>query len=171
MNFLAMAANKLGERLKTKFMGQDGEGPSGGVLGSIMHPQGQADQSGYAQPSGGGGIIGGIGQLIHPATQMPQTSTAPDNISVTGGGALPMDINNASAAQEARARNSGFKSYQQMLDWAKQRNQQSGGTVPSGGAQPGSVAAGVHGAEMLYPRNMLNYVKDRWQQAVGEQGQ
>lgn len=71
-----------------------------------------------------------------------------------------------SPALERRARANGFKSAAEMMAWANQRNQKSGGTIPAGGA-PGSVQAGMNGAAMMHPKNMLGFILQKWQDAMG----
>lgn len=43
---------------------------------------------------------------------------------------------NATPAEEKRARDNGFKSHEEMVLWAKQRANRSGGTVAKQGAKP-----------------------------------
>lgn len=69
-----------------------------------------------------------------------------------------------SPAQERAARKAGFPSHDAMLQWARQRNTPTGGTIPRGG---GSVAEGINGAAMMHPKNILNYVLQKWQGATG----
>lgn len=74
-----------------------------------------------------------------------------------------------SPAQERAARKAGFPSHDAMMQWARQRNTPTGGTIPQG-QQPGpagSVAAGMNGVSMMHPANILNYILQKWQGATG----
>lgn len=93
-----------------------------------------------------------------------------------GGGMQAPGIENADAgrAQEQMARSRGFQSYAQMMDWARQRNQQretqtvGKGEAPAVGASPG--AGQVMGANpaMLHPKNMFNRITDMLNWATGQ---
>lgn len=68
------------------------------------------------------------------------------------------------AAQERAARKAGFPSADAMIQWTRQRNTPTGGTIPRGGP---SVAQGVQAASAMHPANILNYILQKWQGAMG----
>ena len=88
-----------------------------------------------------------LAQLLGPAAQPTGIPAA-----VTG-----------TPTQERAARKAGFPSHDAMLQWARQRNTPTGGTVPRGG---GSVAQGVQAASAMHPANILNYILQKWQGAT-----
>lgn len=66
-----------------------------------------------------------------------------------------------SRALERRARANGFKSANEMMLWAEQRNRKTGGTVTAG-SRPS-----VDAATMMHPKNILQYVTGKMQGAMG----
>lgn len=92
-----------------------------------------------------------LAQLLGPAA--PNPSAIPTAVPGT-------------PAQERAAKKAGFPSHDAMLQWSRQRNTQTGGTIPKGG-QAGSVAAGMSGVSMMHPANILNYILQKWQGATG----
>lgn len=64
---------------------------------------------------------------------------------------------------ERQARSNGFKSAEEMMLWAKQRNQPSGGTV-SGSGKPS-----VEAAMSWHPAVIFNHLLGKWKSA--EDGQ
>jgi hypothetical protein len=68
-------------------------------------------------------------------------------------------------AMERRARANGFRSAEEMMLWAKQRNTPTGGTIPSGGRP--SVKAGMNAAASIHPKNILSYVLGKTTGALG----
>lgn len=80
--------------------------------------------------------------------------------------AAPMVAMNAGASrqQEAMARERGFRSYEEMLLWAKQRNMQSGGTIAGAGAAgapakvPGSWREAQAAAKAAHPMSIFEYI-------------
>lgn len=146
MNFLSMAANKLGSAIQDKMQSPDS------VFGRMSQQFG----------------------LSHPGVETPGTLGDPDRFAKGLGklSTIVPEVDSAAATpgQESFARQNGFRNYNEMMLWAKQRANQTGGTVPQGG-QPGSVEAGMNGAAMMHPRNMFNYILDKWRSATGDQGQ
>lgn len=71
----------------------------------------------------------------------------------------------AGAEQERMARNNGFRNYEEMLLWAKQRNMQSGGTI-SGQGRP-SVQAGVNAVKSAHPAGVFNRITETLRGALG----
>lgn len=141
MNFLSMAANKIGSAMQDKFGSPDS------VFGRM------ANQFG----------------LTHPNIDTPQGITNPDMFAKGLGktSAAPgIDIAEATRQQEAMARQNGFRNYDEMMAWARQRANQTGGTVPGGNA-PGSVGAGMAGVKMMHPKNMFETILQKWQAATG----
>lgn len=63
---------------------------------------------------------------------------------------------------EDLAKANGFNNAAEMHAWARNREDQHGGTVSG----PGTSQA--EGASMLYPRNMLNYILGKYQGATGQ---
>lgn len=68
-----------------------------------------------------------------------------------------------SPALERQARAQGFRNAEEMMLWARQRNQQQGGTVPQ--AAP-SKAPSVQAATAWHPSNILSYILQKWQGAT-----
>lgn len=68
------------------------------------------------------------------------------------------------AATERRARASGFRSANEMMLWAKNR-EQPGGSI-DGGKRP-SISAGISAAKALHPANILGYVLSAMRGATG----
>lgn len=66
-----------------------------------------------------------------------------------------------SEEMERRARANGFRSAEEMMAWANQRNQQSGGTVSEGRKDPS-----IDAAMAWHPRNIFNYISSRWGEAL-----
>ena len=67
-----------------------------------------------------------------------------------------------SKEREAQARANGFNSAEEMMAWAKQRNTKTGGTS-SGSSRPSLEAA-----SMIHPKNILNWVMERYANATGQ---
>lgn len=76
--------------------------------------------------------------------------------------ALPPAVQ-STPALERRARANGFRNAEEMMLWARQRNQQSGGTVPRG--KP-TLAGGISAATSMHPKNILSYILGKWQGAM-----
>lgn len=73
-----------------------------------------------------------------------------------------------SPEMEERARANGFRSAEEMMLWAQQRNRPTGGTIqgkkmPSGGGAPSTEAATA-----IHPRNILQHILSRWKSATGD---
>lgn len=66
-----------------------------------------------------------------------------------------------SPERERQARANGFHSAEEMMLWAKQRNQQSGGTVSHGPGVPS-----VDAMMSWHPANMFNKILGAWQGAT-----
>ena len=83
-------------------------------------------------------------------------------------------VNAATSGQEAMARNRGFHSYDQMLNWARQREvARSPQTIGKGDEPaPQQMPTTVHGmgqqAFAIHPRAIFNWVNDRFKQATGQ---
>lgn len=155
MNFLNQAANSLGGFAHN--MASDPNTMFGRMAQSfgIAHPQIQTPQ-GLQDPDMLAKGLGKSGYSVGAdPTASPQTAQA-------------------TSQQEAMARNNGFRNYDQMMAWAKQRNTQQGGTIPQQGTGGGGNPDGgpsIGGAQpfAMYPRNMFNYILHRWQGATGGQ--
>lgn len=97
-------------------------------------------------------------------------------INYLNGPSLPaMDLEPAAATaqQELMARQNGFKNYNEMMLWARQRTQQQGGTVPQGGAgqMPQSWGEAWRQMSSIHPKTMLEYVQRKIEGATREPGQ
>lgn len=145
MNFLAMAANKLGNRLEEKFNNADSP------FGRMAYRFGMGDRDvptprGLSNPDQ---LMRGLGQV---AMQVPEANAS------------------ATAEQERFATERGFKNYDQMMLWARQRQQPTGGTIqgasPTVAGEAGKIMDG-QGAAMMHPRNMLDWVRNRIAGATG----
>lgn len=76
-----------------------------------------------------------------------------------------VEVAQATAGQEAAARAKGFKSYAEMLAWARQQQsardaaaQGQGGPVPGGSRMPQTWDEAWGQLKMIHPKNMLDYV-------------
>lgn len=65
------------------------------------------------------------------------------------------------SADQLRAKKNGFRNAEEMMAWARQRNQQSGGTTSQG-----SVQSGWNGVKMLHPSNLLGYISNTMNDAT-----
>lgn len=76
---------------------------------------------------------------------------------------------NATAQQDALARSRGFRNYNEMILWARQRAQQQGGTIPQGGAgqMPRSWGEATRQVSAMHPKTMLEYVQRKIDEAIG----
>lgn len=150
MNFLTMAANHLANKFADRFS-----------------PNADTAMGRMAQSFG----------LTHPNIDTPQGISDPDmfakGLGKYGTIAPGIDPAEATRQQESLARQNGFHSYDQMMAWAKQRNNQTGGTIagqsaPTGNPEGGPSTMGTQPMAM-HPRNMFNMILDRWKNAMGGQ--
>lgn len=81
--------------------------------------------------------------------------------------AMSQDEARKSADGDAHAKSLGFRDREQMLNWARQRNNATGGTIPTAG--PADQNAHDLGPMMMHPKNLLDYVGKKWQEAMGGQ--
>lgn len=72
----------------------------------------------------------------------------------------------ATREQEAMARQRGFRSYEEMLLWAKQRNQQSGGTVSGAGRMPQTWGQAQQQIQSAHPKSVFEYITRKLQEAT-----
>lgn len=90
-------------------------------------------------------------------------------------GVMSLDQEAAAATrqQDAMARQNGFRNYDEMLLWARQRQaprQQTTGSGPMGVVQ-GAVQdpqGTADKAMAMHPRNMFNRILDAWKGATGQ---
>jgi hypothetical protein len=73
-----------------------------------------------------------------------------------------------SPALERRARANGFRSAAEMMAWAKQRNQQQGGTIPKGGNSAGGPSIMGTQPAAMHPSNIFSYILQKWKGATGD---
>lgn len=155
MNFLAMIANKMMSKLEDKFQNSilgGGEGPT--------HSPGSTPVQ-APQPA----------QIAASAPETPTMSASPMPTNVMN---QPTDISfNAGSADEAKAHANGFKSYEEMLAWARQRTQQREPQTIAGAGRPGAPASSgpmdPRNAMAMHPKTIFNYIGDRWREATGGQ--
>lgn len=73
-----------------------------------------------------------------------------------------------SPEMERRARANGFRSAEEMILWAKQRNTPTGGTIAGASKMPRSAGQAADQAMSWHPRNILQYVLSKMQGATGD---
>lgn len=143
MNFLSMAANKLGSAIQDKMQSPDS------VFGRMSQQFG----------------------LSHPGVETPGTLGDPDRFAKGLGklSTIVPEVDSAAATpgQESFARQNGFRNYNEMMLWAKQRANQTGGTVSQGSRMPTTVGGAVDQAMAWHPRNIFNNILQKWQEATG----
>lgn len=68
--------------------------------------------------------------------------------------------------EELHARRSGFDSAEAMMNWARQRNTPTGGTIP---APPQQGQGTLAGTKYLHPAESLGYTLNKYKQATDGQ--
>lgn len=155
MNFLAMAANKLGNRLEDKF--RDPDTPFSRIADRFG-----LSHSDVATPAGLDDPVRFQRGLESVIQQVPGADSAA-----------------ATPEQERFAQEKGFKNYGEMLAWSKQRFQRRDRTTDGRvqGGQGGMLST-IEGAlkdpgqtwdtmMSIHPKNMFENITARWKSATG----
>lgn len=71
-----------------------------------------------------------------------------------------------SPALERRARANGFPNADAMMNWSRQRNTPTGGTIGQGAPSKHTLSQGLDAASMIHPKNILSYILSSWQGAM-----
>ncbi len=138
--------NMMARRLTDKFDPNSAGFGGSGVVGNVMR--------------GDGGVVGGI----------MGSGPALDGVQQEAPGIVNAD---ATRNQDALARSRGFQTYDQMINWARQREaprsvQTIGkGDAPAPGAMPQSWGQAGQQAMAVHPRTILDWVRNQFNSATG----